>query len=133
MIHPLAPLARELSVHSARYLLIGVSGANFYGPAGQAVFATHDFDLFLPPDPDNLVLVWKSCEQAALTVWLGDSRTPIGAARNPETYYSSLGDSSETHRQAICSSATDANAEAESLISGMMRSSKPVTPERSSE
>jgi len=37
-----------------RYVLIGVSGANLYGPAGQAVFTTEDFDLFLPLDPDNL-------------------------------------------------------------------------------
>ena len=71
MTHPLAPLARELAARSVRYLLIGVSGANFYGPAGQAVFATVDFDLFLPPDPDNLVGAWASCESVALDLWLG--------------------------------------------------------------
>ncbi len=72
MTHPLGPLARELAARSVRYLLIGVSGANLYGPAGQAVFATVDFDLFLPPDPDNLVNAWASCEEAGLDVWLGD-------------------------------------------------------------
>lgn len=72
MTHPLAPLARELAARSIRYLLIGVSGANLYGPAGQAVFVTEDFDLFLPPDPDNLVRAWASCEQAGLDLWLGD-------------------------------------------------------------
>jgi hypothetical protein len=70
--HPLAPLASELASRSVRYVLIGVSGANFYGPTGQAVFATQDFDLFLPPDPDNLVSAWASCAGAALDVWLGD-------------------------------------------------------------
>lgn len=72
MTHPLAPLAREFAARSVRYVLIGVSGANFYGPTGQAVFTTQDFDLFLPPDPDNLVAAWASCEQAALDMWLGD-------------------------------------------------------------
>ena len=72
MTHPLAPLASELASRSVRYVLIGVSGANFYGPAGQAVFATQDFDLFLPPDPDNLVSAWASCVGAVLDVWLGD-------------------------------------------------------------
>ena len=71
MTHPLAPLARELAARSVRYLLIGVSGANFYGPAGQAVFATMDFDLFLPPDADNLARAWASCEQVGLDLWLG--------------------------------------------------------------
>jgi hypothetical protein len=43
--HPLAPLARDLARRTVRYVLIGVSGANFYGPEGQAVFTTQDFDL----------------------------------------------------------------------------------------
>jgi hypothetical protein len=70
--HPLAPLAQEFAERSVRYILIGVSGANFYGPAGQAVFITKDFDLFLPPDPDNLVRAWEACERAKLDLWLED-------------------------------------------------------------
>jgi len=70
--HPLATLARELAAHSVRYLLIGVSGANLYAPAGQAVFITKDFDLFLPPDPDTLVHAWTASERAALELWIGD-------------------------------------------------------------
>ena len=30
--HPLAPLASELMARAVRYVLIGVSGANLYGP-----------------------------------------------------------------------------------------------------
>jgi hypothetical protein len=70
--HPLAPLAGELAAGSVRYVLIGVSAANLYGPAGQAVFATDDIDLFVPPDPANLVEAWNACERAALNLWLGD-------------------------------------------------------------
>jgi hypothetical protein len=70
--HPLAPLAGALARHGVRYVLIGVSGANLYGPAGQAVFTTDDFDLFLPLDPDNLTEAWKACEEAGLELRVGD-------------------------------------------------------------
>ena len=66
MSNPIAPLTGKLAARSVRYLIIGVSGANLYGPAGQAVFATEDFDLFLPPDPVNLLEAWAACEDAGL-------------------------------------------------------------------
>lgn len=72
MTHPLAPLAAELAAREVRYVLIGVSAANMYGPDGQAVFVTEDFDLFLPPEPDNLVRGWAACERAELDLWLGN-------------------------------------------------------------
>ena len=72
MTHPLAPLARALAERAVRYVLIGVSGANLYGPGGQAIFTTEDFDLFVPPDADTLVRAWMACEDAALDLWLTD-------------------------------------------------------------
>jgi hypothetical protein len=72
VIHPLASLARELIAGPVRFVLIGVSGANMYGPAGQAVFPTNDFDLFLPLEPDNLVRAWDACDRASLHLWLND-------------------------------------------------------------
>lgn len=72
MTHPLAPLATELAARSVRYVLIGVSGANLYNAGGQAVFITKDLDLFLPPDPANLVRAWEACEGAKLDLWLRD-------------------------------------------------------------
>ena len=71
MTHPLAPLARQLAALHVRYLLIGVSGANLYGPSGQAVFATEDIDLFLPLDADNLGRAWAACEETGLELWTG--------------------------------------------------------------
>ena len=70
MTHPLTTLARALAARSVRYVLIGVSGANLYGPVGQAIFATNDFDLFLPLDPENLERVWNACTDAGLELWL---------------------------------------------------------------
>jgi hypothetical protein len=51
--HPLSPLARVLAERHVRYLLIGVSGANLYGPGGQAIFTTDGIDLLLPLDAAN--------------------------------------------------------------------------------
>lgn len=80
MTHQLAVVARELAARSVRYVLIGVSGANLYGPAGQAVFTTKDVDLFLPPDADNLVRAWSACENVPLELWLGDE--PLDSPRD---------------------------------------------------
>ena len=66
------PLARALGQRSVRYVLIGVSGANLYGPSGQAVFTTEDLDLFMPPDPANLEQAWAACDEAQLELWLTD-------------------------------------------------------------
>jgi hypothetical protein len=74
--HPLAPLAAELAAGAVRYVLIGVSAANMYGPHGQAVFTTKDFDLFVPPEPDNLARSWEACERAGLDLWIGGE--PLG-------------------------------------------------------
>lgn len=80
MKRQLARVARELAARSVRYVLIGVSGANLYGPAGQAVFTTEDIDLFLPPDPENLVRAWSACERVPLDLWLGDE--PLDSPRD---------------------------------------------------
>ena len=81
MRHPLAPIAAALARRAVRYVLIGVSGANLYGPAGQAIFATEDFDLFLPPDPQNLAQAWTACEELAYELWLGNE--PLDQPRDP--------------------------------------------------
>jgi hypothetical protein len=69
--HPLALVGRLLAARVVQYVLIGVSGANLYGPGGQAIFPTEDFDLFLPPDAPNLTKAWAACEEAGLDLWLG--------------------------------------------------------------
>jgi hypothetical protein len=68
----LAPLCGALAERSVRYVLIGVSAANLYGPDGQAIFTTEDFDLFLPLDAPNLLRAWEACEQTGLQLWIRD-------------------------------------------------------------
>lgn len=61
-----APLARAFEAHGVRYLLIGVAGANMHAHRAGVVFATQDRDVFLPPDPENLVAAWRACEECEL-------------------------------------------------------------------
>lgn len=61
-----APLARALAERRVRYVLIGVSGANFHALDAGVVFTTLDRDVFLPPDPANLLATWRACEACGL-------------------------------------------------------------------
>lgn len=79
-VDPLAPLARRLNEASAQYVIIGVAGANYFAHEPGAVFTTEDRDLFLPLDPDNLVVCWQACESAGLRLWAGDE--PLDVPRD---------------------------------------------------
>ncbi len=68
---PFGSVLQALAKVNARYVLIGVWGANYYAMSGSTVFTTEDRDLFLPPDPDNLVRCWAACEEAGLALWSG--------------------------------------------------------------
>lgn len=64
-------LVRELITRNVRFVLIGVAGANYFAPAGGAIFTTQDRDLFLPPDPENLMRAWDACDATGLALWSG--------------------------------------------------------------
>lgn len=77
---PFSSLARELHERSVRYVTIGVWGANHYAHSAGAIFTTEDRDLFLPPDPENLVRCWAACEAAGLDLWSQDE--PLDSPRD---------------------------------------------------
>ncbi|MGQ0735060.1 MAG: hypothetical protein ACT4QD_15565 [Acidobacteriota bacterium] len=79
-IDPFAAVADALKAAAVRYVVIGVWGANYYAESAAVVFNTHDRDLFLPPDPDNLVECWSVCERAALTLMA--EREPLDRPRD---------------------------------------------------
>ena len=74
------PLARAFSQGEVRYLLIGVWAANFHAHMAGVVFSTHDRDVFLPPDPDNLAAAWRACEASGLQ--LASSGEPLDEPRD---------------------------------------------------
>jgi hypothetical protein len=76
-VNPLALLARALHARAVRFVVIGVGGANYYAPSGQAAFTTQDHDLFLPADPDNLAQAWAACGDAGLELWLTDEALDV--------------------------------------------------------
>lgn len=74
------PVARALAERGVRYVLIGVSGANLHAHRAGVVFTTQDRDVFLPPDPENLLGAWEACESTGLT--LSGSGEPLGPPRD---------------------------------------------------
>src|SRR6185436_16338208 len=78
-VMPVEPFLRLLSrfeEQHVRHVVIGVWAANYYAKTGAEVFTTEDRDLFLPPDPENLLRAWTSCRAEGFTHWSGDE--PLG-------------------------------------------------------
>lgn len=68
-------VADEFARSDVRYVLIGVSGANLHAHDAGVVFSTMDRDVFLPPDPENLLAAWQACERVGLQLTrAGESR-----------------------------------------------------------
>jgi hypothetical protein len=62
-------LVERLHRAGVRFVVIGLSGANYYARSGAALFATQDRDLFLPSDPDALLDAWRACEAVGLELY----------------------------------------------------------------
>jgi hypothetical protein len=69
-------LVSALQRSNVRFVLIGVAGANHWARSGAAIFTTQDFDLFLPPAPDNALAAWEACRSLGLELWNGNE--PLG-------------------------------------------------------
>jgi hypothetical protein len=65
-------LAAALQSARVRYVVIGVAGANYWARSGHTVFATRDFDVFLPADAENTMNAWKAAEASGLDLFHGD-------------------------------------------------------------
>lgn len=72
MTDPFVEFVRALHLRQVRFVVIGVWGANYYAPSSAAFFQTYDRDLFLPPDPENLLRAWEAAEDAGISLWVGD-------------------------------------------------------------
>ena len=64
-------LVGALNRRGVRFVLIGVWGANFHAQDASALFTTLDYDLFLPPAPDNLLDAWQACDEIGLSLEAG--------------------------------------------------------------
>jgi hypothetical protein len=73
-------LIRILRERDGRFVVIGVAGASYYAQTAHVIFTTQDYDLFLPPDADNLLEVWSACEASGLSLW--SSSEPLDMPRD---------------------------------------------------
>jgi len=73
-------LVHSLSSGAVRFVIIGVSGANYWARHAGMQFSTKDRDLFLPLDPENELRAWRVCEQSGLALWCGDE--PLGEPKD---------------------------------------------------
>jgi hypothetical protein len=69
-----------LNGRGVRFVVIGVSGANYYAAAGSPLFVTADRDLYLPPEAPNTLAAWAACESVGLELWSG--REPLDKPRD---------------------------------------------------
>jgi hypothetical protein len=75
-----ARLVRSLVRERVRFVVIGLSGANYYARSGGDLFVTQDRDLYLPLDPANVLAAWKACEAAGCDLLVG--REPLDQPRD---------------------------------------------------
>jgi predicted nucleotidyltransferase len=81
-VGPFARLVEALRRRRVRFVVIGVSGANFYASDAALAFHTEDHDLFLPADARNELRAWQACTEAGFDLWLGDE--PLDSPRDLE-------------------------------------------------
>jgi hypothetical protein len=79
-VDPFIRLIRELQGRNIRFVVIGVWGANYWAHSGSVAFETIDRDLFLPPDPENLVRAWEAATAAGLSLWAREE--PLDSPRD---------------------------------------------------
>ena len=65
-------LLRVLGRRGVRFVAIGVWGVNLCARDISYTFVTRDVDLFLPPDPGNLVQAWEASEDVGLELRSGE-------------------------------------------------------------
>ena len=81
-MEPFARLAAALNESGVRFVTIGVAGANLWARSGHTIFATEDYDLFLPPDPANALRAWQAAGKVGLTLAGGQV---VGSGSRPST------------------------------------------------
>ncbi len=69
MTDPFTKLVGALASDGVQFVVMGVWGANYYARSPAGVVSTQDRDLFLPPNPENLLRAWKACSREGLELW----------------------------------------------------------------
>lgn len=73
---PFPRLIARLESNNVRFVVIGVSAANYYARSAAEIVATQDRDLFLPLDAPNLLRAWETGRVAGYELRAGNE--PLG-------------------------------------------------------
>lgn len=74
---PYVHLIDALTSRGVRFVIIGVSAANYYAHSAAEIIATQDRDLFVPPDAANLLEAWRTVRKCGYDLWAGND--PLAA------------------------------------------------------
>jgi hypothetical protein len=66
--NPYHLLLRALSRAGVEYLVIGVSGINYFAKDARTLLSTADYDLFLRPTAENVARAWRAFQKNGYTV-----------------------------------------------------------------
>ncbi len=66
--NPYHLLLRELTRAGVEYMVIGVSGINYFAKDARTLLSTADYDLFLRPTPENMTRAWRAFQKSGYTV-----------------------------------------------------------------
>jgi hypothetical protein len=58
--NPYHEVLREFNRAGVDYIVIGVSGINYFAKDARQILSTADYDVFLKPDPTNIERAWKA-------------------------------------------------------------------------
>lgn len=75
-------LLAALLGRGVRFVVVGVTAANYYARSGDTLFATQDRDLLLPPVPGDLLESWRAARQLGFELRAGSEplETPADLA-----------------------------------------------------
>ena len=75
--NPYHLLLRELTRSGVDYIVIGVSGINYFAKDARQILSTADYDLFLKPTPENIRIAWKAFRKSGYSVAVREGRTMV--------------------------------------------------------
>ena len=66
--NPYHLLLRALTRAGVEYMVIGVSGINYFAKDARSLLSTADYDLFLRPTAENVARAWRAFQKNGYTV-----------------------------------------------------------------
>ena len=78
---PYLAVIRRFNQRSVRYVIIGMSGINFYATSQAGTFGTMDYDCFLAPTMENVRRAVEVVRSMGFTVGTSDGELPAAALR----------------------------------------------------